>query len=628
LAVERTFLAWITAQVSASAADDLHTARIWTACTHVLGRVSASNATVKVVYNRTTNYAYVADNLFYATVINVTNTSRSVAGTAIVAATLAGGTSETASVNFSIPGRTELPVYNARGMILSDSRRRYVWDAAGRLTAVTNTGVSPAVLLKFAYYPDGRRATKTVLSLTNGVWTTARSLQYAWQGWKFAGECERDGAGSVTAVRSFVWGPDIEGQQSASLESAAEGTGGLLLIREWKPSGTRLYLPLTDGLGSVCGLIDAADGSLAAEYDYDPYGNPVVARGSAMDACPFRHRTRYYDPETWLYYYGYRYYDPSVTKWISKDPLGEAGGWNLTCFCGNDPVNGYDPLGLWAEGGHYYTVLYVALAAGYSKDDALTLAFFAQYPDYVKEFEAWDYVHERRNLATIGLYCAGVKRSLGEESLLIEDFGHSLLDCEASKLRTLYRSKWSELPSVEEKGLLLHSFGDLYGHAFDRNGVDWLYPKAIGHARKLSRPDHIGENQDQYVKYVRDLYDLLKGNSGGKSNNVMIDQLLASTSKFASNFTKTGVTYEGKGRYRKYKWYDSGAETAEMRRLAQNALQTEYSGSSLPRFNPGATTSLDDVTEGVGDYGLRSGAVFPGRGRYLNFLREIEGWSR
>ena len=35
-----------------------------------------------------------------------------------------------------------------------------------------------------------------------------------------------------------------------------------------------------------------------------------------------------------------------MTKWISKDPLGEAGGWNLTCFCDNDPVNKYDALGL------------------------------------------------------------------------------------------------------------------------------------------------------------------------------------------------------------------------------------------------------------------------------------------
>ena len=45
-------------------------------------------------------------------------------------------------------------------------------------------------------------------------------------------------------------------------------------------------------------------------------------------------------------YYGYRYYDPSTTKWISKDPQGEAGGWNLTAFCANDPINNYDALGL------------------------------------------------------------------------------------------------------------------------------------------------------------------------------------------------------------------------------------------------------------------------------------------
>lgn len=72
----------------------------------------------------------------------------------------------------------------------------------------------------------------------------------------------------------------------------------------------------------------------------------MIERGIATDACPFRHRTRYYDSESWLYYYGYRYYDPSATKWISKDPLGETGGWNLTCFCDNDPVNGVDPTGL------------------------------------------------------------------------------------------------------------------------------------------------------------------------------------------------------------------------------------------------------------------------------------------
>jgi hypothetical protein len=35
-----------------------------------------------------------------------------------------------------------------------------------------------------------------------------------------------------------------------------------------------------------------------------------------------------------------------VGKWLIRDPLGEAGGINLTAFCGNDPINQVDPLGL------------------------------------------------------------------------------------------------------------------------------------------------------------------------------------------------------------------------------------------------------------------------------------------
>lgn len=331
-----------------STSNDLQTVRLWGPYVHILGRVSASNTTVAAYTSFSTNRipSTVVDGLFYS-VNDLGNLSTAAFGVATVVATPQSGTGDTACVAFSVPASYEEPAYNGRGMILSDSRRQYSWDAAERLLSISNSGVSNAVRLAFQYYPDGRRAQKTVSCFTNNAWTVTRSLHYAWQGWKLAAECERDGTGNITAVRHFVWGPDIAGQQTASLESGAEGVGGLLLIREWKPGlGIKQYLPLTDGLGNVCGLLDATDGSLAAEYDYDPYGGPMIERGIANDSCPFRHRTRYYDSESWLYYYGYRYYDPSTTKWISKDPLAEAGGWNLTCFCGNDPVNNFDPTGL------------------------------------------------------------------------------------------------------------------------------------------------------------------------------------------------------------------------------------------------------------------------------------------
>lgn len=51
-------------------------------------------------------------------------------------------------------------------------------------------------------------------------------------------------------------------------------------------------------------------------------------------------------------YYAYRYYDPNLGRWISRDPIEESGGLNLYGFVGNDGVTNIDFLGLqvkWAE---------------------------------------------------------------------------------------------------------------------------------------------------------------------------------------------------------------------------------------------------------------------------------------
>jgi RHS repeat-associated protein len=53
-----------------------------------------------------------------------------------------------------------------------------------------------------------------------------------------------------------------------------------------------------------------------------------------------------YDPETGLYYFRNRYYDPELGRFITADPLGYVDGPSLYAFAGNDPVNGRDPLGL------------------------------------------------------------------------------------------------------------------------------------------------------------------------------------------------------------------------------------------------------------------------------------------
>jgi hypothetical protein len=48
-----------------------------------------------------------------------------------------------------------------------------------------------------------------------------------------------------------------------------------------------------------------------------------------------------------LYDFGARWYDPFLQRWLTEDPLGEAGGLNLYRFAANDPLNQVDPWGQW-----------------------------------------------------------------------------------------------------------------------------------------------------------------------------------------------------------------------------------------------------------------------------------------
>ncbi len=56
--------------------------------------------------------------------------------------------------------------------------------------------------------------------------------------------------------------------------------------------------------------------------------------------------SKYLDDTTEWYYYGYRYYNPELGRWPSRDPIGERGGLSLYTFVVNSPVDATDVLGL------------------------------------------------------------------------------------------------------------------------------------------------------------------------------------------------------------------------------------------------------------------------------------------
>jgi RHS repeat-associated protein len=132
----------------------------------------------------------------------------------------------------------------------------------------------------------------------------------------------------------------------------AGGIGGLIAITEITGARTNVYLPICDLNGNIHRVLDGSTGATVAEYAYSPYGALIeesYASASArhtFESGSFLFSSKYFDHETGLCYYGHRYYDPTSCKWACRDPLGEAGGPNIFVFCGNDPVNNFDPLGL------------------------------------------------------------------------------------------------------------------------------------------------------------------------------------------------------------------------------------------------------------------------------------------
>lgn len=60
---------------------------------------------------------------------------------------------------------------------------------------------------------------------------------------------------------------------------------------------------------------------------------------------PERLPRQQYDAETGLYYNRHRYYSPGLGRYITQDPIGLKGGWNLYAYPLN-PIKDTDPLGL------------------------------------------------------------------------------------------------------------------------------------------------------------------------------------------------------------------------------------------------------------------------------------------
>src|ERR1700682_542989 len=196
----------------------------------------------------------------------------------------------------------------------------------------------------------------------NRFWNTTRGQVRALQTFTAAGSTKSSCA-VITALRRPVCfiirmirsdgeKPILE-YHSWSSPSAANvygrGIDEILMRSDYSVTPTRVLYYQDDHEGSVTHLTDSS-GAVIESYKYDAFGKPTI-NGGALTASAFGNRFmftgREYVATFGVYEYRNRAYHPGLGRFMSEDPkLFDAGDNNFFRYCGNDPEDRTDPMGL------------------------------------------------------------------------------------------------------------------------------------------------------------------------------------------------------------------------------------------------------------------------------------------
>ncbi|MBV6419585.1 MAG: hypothetical protein DAHOPDDO_00808 [Ignavibacteriaceae bacterium] len=103
------------------------------------------------------------------------------------------------------------------------------------------------------------------------------------------------------------------------------------------------YYHIKDHLGSIRVTTDET-GTVISAQDYFAYGE-LLREHNAVDRYKFTEKER--DTETDYDYFGARYYDNEIGRWLSVDPLSDSyPAWSPYSYAGNNPLNAIDINGM------------------------------------------------------------------------------------------------------------------------------------------------------------------------------------------------------------------------------------------------------------------------------------------
>jgi len=234
--------------------------------------------------------------------------------------------------------------YDKNGNIIAKTGEQdwqYIYDDENRLIAAKQTLSNKKVnSIEYTYDPFGQRIQKKSYLTVESSRGRSNKQDEKTEQYRYDGEdivAIYDGSGELQMT--FVHGPGIDEPLSVTYYKKQNSK------KDKVKKETNYYT--ADALGSIVRLTDKK-GNIVESYEYDSFGN---FRDSEDDMSqPYAYTGREYDEETGLYYYRARYYDSSVGRFISKDPIvgfiEYPSSQNRYSYVTNNPARYVDPFGL------------------------------------------------------------------------------------------------------------------------------------------------------------------------------------------------------------------------------------------------------------------------------------------